>query len=643
MRSFVESFFRQAGSRIRRRGAISEVALSSSLHEAFGEERLVLSFGGPAPGAVPVEKGSHIIETIRRLLSGHGGYVRIRRASRQRCHKAQLARRIGVAGGETGSPETKPFLRREHVFYIRLVHLSDRREEELVTVAVADGDNVRVVTDPMPPTDETDRVLARRGVSPEELDRRFRLAAHVASECGRERAEELSDAIHERLERTLTRLKTYYEGRMAEAPSGDPARWKNATEGLDDELKFKVIEELENHRQRIVVQLVGVTEVETPCTRVTIPVSPGGWNYEADWDHVDGRWMLASCPSCDTPMEALSNCRGGHGICAACAETCASCGRTSCSDCGRAACGACGSMVCTDCAVQCENCEKATCPSHVNGCVACDRRACDACGSLCGACQGQVCAEHGVTCVNCGNARCRSCGLSCNGCARVACEECSRSCGTCGMVHCAECVVSCGVCDKDACPEHGGACATCGVGSCSKHGGACSKCAGVFCGEHCRECSQCGRASCGDCGSECGACAVALCSAHGGRCAMCGTSVCAEHGAECGACGAVACPEHGFECAACGDGGCLAHGIRCGSCGDRYCNRCMAAGACALCTRLGKSEIVRDPGVDVPEDLRTVKRWRVLKLPSRILVEARSRPPVVLVYDLDGNLLRRSL
>ena len=45
MRTFVESFFRQAGSRIRKRGAISEVALSASLHEAFGEERLAATRG----------------------------------------------------------------------------------------------------------------------------------------------------------------------------------------------------------------------------------------------------------------------------------------------------------------------------------------------------------------------------------------------------------------------------------------------------------------------------------------------------------------------------------------------------------------------------------------------------------------------
>lgn len=122
---------------------------------------------------------------------------------------------------------------------------------------------------------------------------------------------------------------------------------------------------------------------------------------------------------------------------------------------------------------------------------------------------------------------------------------------------------------------------------------------------------------------------------------MCGQGVCGEHGGKCGTCGAASCPEHGFDCMACGEEVCLAHGIRCGVCGDRYCNRCMAAGSCALCARLRRAEIVGDPGVEVPEDFSHVKRWRVLKTRNRILVEARDKPPVVLVFDESGTFLRR--
>ena len=651
LRDFVEAFFLQHGGEVTRRGELSKVVVGADLEEVFGraELKLVFSAEGARDDAESVAPGSFILESILKQMKGRGERLRLRLPVRHPLRKGLLRRAIQALDAEAHEPAIERRRKRQWVFHMRLVYLSDERIDDLINVAVDEADVAREV-DPWAWLDPGAKVLLRRHASPGELEARFQVAARLAARVARDRAAEMADAIHDRLRHTVIRLKSYYSDRLAEVPRGDPARWRDATEQVDDEYEMKLAEEVENHRQRVVIRLVSYAEIEVPWIQATMELTRDGVRGEhgVALDQTTGLLTPDPCAACAVPTSVVSLCSGGHVVCTSCARVCTVCGRETCLLCGAKACAVCTQDACADCQRTCDDCRGGTCKSHALECGRCGRTSCTSCGARCRRCDTALCGRCHTHCATCAGAVCRSCALDCARCRKPVCQSESTACARCGRTHCRSCVLRCDFCDSVVCRDHGSRCATCSRQGCDEHASSCSSCGSPRCIEHVHECAVCGRDICDGCSGKCTTCARAVCARDGTRCSICDTVLCRAHSPVCATCGATACERHSHTCAPCGSTLCQGHALLCASCGEHYCNRCMPGPSlCALCSRLAKAPIVPRTTAEtmipagLPADLRSVLRWRCVSIRDRRLLLCAGEPRELLVLDGAGNLVRR--
>lgn len=650
LRQFVERFLEHHGAELRRSGALTEVELSAGLEEAFGRSNLKLSFSSPAlDDAEPVEPGSYVLEVIHRHLRDRGRRLRMRLPARHAARRARVSRLLTLTNGALGTPEAVRCFRHEVYFNLQLTYLSDERVDALRTVVVDDEGRVWEPSEPLEMV-EGARLLKRRHHNDEELGALALLASRFASRQGKRLASEMAASIHGRLYQTILRMRRYYEDRLREVPRGDPARWKTSTDLIDDEYAHKLAEEIENHRQRLVIRLISWAEVETPWVRMEFPVRGNGpeWTYSFFFNQYAGIDRPSPCASCGERPTTFAACAGQHAACPDCASECSVCNRTQCRTCGVDSCLTCESVLCKRCETRCCSCERATCAAHSSSCARCTTTACEECGRSCSRCGEFSCQSHWCTCSLCDNSMCVQCRLACVRCDALVCSDHVRNCSFCGMSFCPSCTEECDECGRQVCQSHAATCAGCGKAGCLRHAGLCDTCGEPRCVKHAVDCAKCGVASCPSCGRACKYCAEVVCSMHAVRCWICRVDACEEHGRTCATCCAHSCMEHCFECLPCGNTICSAHGLRCDSCREYYCNRCMpSAHLCSLCSRLPKGRLVtraidRDALVPVlPEDLRSCRKWRTVGVRGRTLVLSVARPQVLLVLDGDGAIVRR--
>ncbi len=651
LREFTEAYFRRHGADVSRDGGVSRVKIAGELADLFGRQEMLLGFGASDHGSdvERVTPGSFVLESILKQMSGEGRRLRLRLPVRHRVRKSWIAARFDAIDSELSEPKLERLLKRHYVFHMRLVYLSDERVEDLVSVTV-DEQNVARRIEPGTWLDDDSRVLLRRHASIEELGAAFQEAARLAARVARDRAGEMADALHDRLRHTITRLKSYYRDRLEEMPRGDPARWRDATEQVDDEYEHKLAEEIENHRQRVVIRLVSFAEIEVPWVRATVALARDGLlgEHAISIDQSTGAVEPSGCSACGTPALGISLCSSGHVVCAACARTCEMCGKLSCVGCGVKPCSACSSAVCDHCESSCQDCRGVVCETHALECGRCGRASCESCGARCTRCATDLCGRCRTACATCEGAVCWNCALECARCRKPVCTSESVDCSVCGRAHCPSCVHQCEFCEAIVCRSHGERCATCARTGCGKHASICVSCGLPRCADHAAECSVCGRAVCEKCAGECATCGSAVCERDGTRCSICDSSVCRAHADVCRTCGRQACSLHSHACAPCGDTVCEGHALRCSSCHELYCNRCVSSRSlCSLCTRLAKAPIVSRVAVEaviaggLPDDLRGLRRWRMVSVRDRRLLLSVGEPRELLVLDGEGNQLRR--
>ncbi|MAE71872.1 MAG: hypothetical protein CME06_15575 [Gemmatimonadetes bacterium] len=651
LRDFTEAFFRRHGAEISREGGVSHVRMGGELVEFFGREEMLLGFGTGVQSAdvERVTPGSFVLESVLKQMSSEGRRLRLRLPVRHRVRRDGIARRIDATDADTSEPRLERLLKRHYVFHIRLVYLSDERIEDLVSIAV-DDNNVARRIDPGTWLDDDSKVLLRRHASVEELDAAFQEASKLAARVARDRAGEMADALHDRLRHTITRLKSYYRDRLEEMPRGDPARWRDATEQVDDEYEHKLAEEIENHRQRVVIRLVSFAEIEVPWVRARVTLTRDRLlgEHTIEIDQSTGALEAGGCSACGTPALELSLCSSGHVVCAACARICGMCGRFSCVGCGVQPCSTCATPVCDRCESSCQDCRGIVCETDARECGRCGRASCESCGARCARCDTDLCGRCRTECATCGGALCWNCALECARCRKPVCTSESIDCSVCGRAHCPCCLEECDFCRAIVCPSHSQRCAACHRTGCGEHASICVSCGLSRCADHAAECTVCGRAVCEKCAGECASCGNAVCDRDGTRCSICDSDLCRAHAEVCRTCGRQACPVHSHSCAPCGDTVCEGHALRCSSCHEHYCNRCVSSRSlCSLCTRLAKAPIVSRVAVEsviaggLPDELRGVRRWRMVSIRDRHLLLSVGEPRQLLVLDGEGRPLRR--
>jgi hypothetical protein len=631
LRRFTIDFFSLFGGSVvlldRRKHGPLRVTLPPELAEHFGKPELALAFQSVEEGSGHelVAHGSRAFERMLAWLDRRSAHTLLRLPLRVGGSDALLQaihpRNAGIANLRL----TEQFASL-YAFHWRITYRADDKREELYTVVLdehgkriqpeAGGDGngaaqpfhalgLDALLDdaealPAPPSGETAEEPptaspAQAGTRLPPLTQLVRLAEtarkyavyHADLRCVAHEAD-----ILPRLYKALDRLTSYYGQQIEEVyEAHDPTGEKRAALELD--LERKRAEEVENHRLRVHLELVGYVVLQAPVARADVILGDGKRSaaLQVTLDRYTGVLQRPACHSCGRESADVALCRNGHVCCDDCIVQCDHCGDVLCASCGVLPCPACGHTNCETCGVVCRACGERACAGHTAICPVCQDRVCDACVEPCAQCGVRQCRNHlraDSVAAAAGRVElvCAACSLRCPHCRQYSARY--GVCSISGQRFCTACLQTCADCGRVVGPDYA-------VTIHSHNGDGGGK---VYCRECVRECPTCrapmreqfachacGAACCGTCARTCHVCGEHFCAAHARVAAGCGHVLCQEHAAVCAIGKEAVCTACSAPCAICDSHYCAHHQATCAWCGKVYCARCvhLSGGLCKTC------------------------------------------------------------
>lgn len=518
MRQFVRDFLVAHGSEVLSDSAHRlHVRLGEPLRELFGRDEMPMAFEAKHADESTelVTHGSFVMDAIHSFLQDQGWKTFVTLPAEKRLTSKEASALVEPVECELGKLTRKTRRAHEVHFHLKVSYLSDEKVEEVVSVRIDENGRASPGLSPGEVA-KLDPTATPRGFLPKsQINERFRAAAAFVEREARKGAAEMQDAILERLCKSVTRIKGYYERQMAEALRRRSEEQAQEEVGaLEVEMAMKLREQTDNHRLRVVVKLISLCVVERPVAEFTADLSRGEAEGQllVTYDLTDGTLRLPFCGVCDAEMQRPALCDNGHVVCSECFSKCEQCGARLCTRCGITECGVCEQSVCTSCGERCASCTQFVCSSHLEPCCACGRQVCTSCADACTACGKTACHDHVRECPVCGQQVCHNCQTTCGSCGKVFCRTHSDVCAVCGQVTCSDCVQICDRCDKSVCEHHYSECSKCGATGCRTHFHECSVCEEPFCETHGELCTGCGKWTCGPHLTECGACGEKHCT-----------------------------------------------------------------------------------------------------------------------------------
>lgn len=655
------------------------VALPDDMADFFGQATFSLCFHSDG-----IEQGHELVAHGSRVFERMMGYLE------QRSAFAVQLLPLRYSDGDALMRSLQPVNASVHdlhinaqrnflfLYYWRITYRADDKRQEIFSVLLdQDGQRLVLRDDPGAPAAALDLQQMFADASPMELERNeeghllppklpplthlVRLAEtarryaiyHADLRCVTHEAE-----ILPRLHRSLNRLTSYYQQQIEEVydahdPDGEKRR------ALEDDLNRKIAEEVENHRLRVQVELIGYVALQQPVAVLEMTLTDGKRSAPARvvQNQYTGVIQRPACHACGAPLTTVALDKNGHLTCDNCIEQCATCQEIVCQRCGLDACPVCGRTNCESCSIACQACGERACVEHISRCPRCGDLVCHTCQTACAACGEQQCRSHLHADTVAGDEGshaliCPTCAVRCPGC-----QQYSATTGVCeasGQIFCRNCLTTCTKCGKtlgpgffvrdvvdnrpycatciEACPGCGGhaailePCSVSGVAYCTnclEHCHGCGRALGPghyhvseidhkpycdACLQECPACSRwtpvrvactvCGAAGCPQCMDACTVCGKPFCSEHIHVVEPCGHKLCAEHVGRCGVGGELVCPRCDETCAICGRLYCKEHTRHCVQCGQEYCRECVRTnGLCDTCATIVKQ--------GAPIDLRT--------------------------------------
>jgi hypothetical protein len=597
-----------------------EVELTPELGEHFGRARLRLSFHASEPeeGVELVAHGSRVFDQMMALLDRKGAFT-VQRAPVRHASGEALMAAIRPTNASVSRLRLHERLRTIFAFTWRITYRADDKRQEVFTVWLDDEE--RLITqsgaeraegaDIAPAsanaTVDFEQMLADAEPAPVErndagetlppklpaLTQLVRLAErarsyatyHADVRCVSHEAE-----ILPRLYKTLNRLLTYYQQQIDEvAPARDPEGERRRA--LEADLQRKLAEEIENHRLRVEVELIGYVAMEIPLAVAEITLTTGHQeaHIRVEQDRYTGLLRRPTCFACGVETSVITIDRNGHLACEKCTHLCATCNDLLCTACGVASCPVCGAENCATCGQMCWACGERACDAHISVCPSCGDAVCHACQVECEACGVRQCKSHlRSDCVAEARSKqeliCPRCAIRCPGCQQYSahtgvctasgqrfCHNCLTTCASCGRSvgtgyyqidatdrhpYCHDCLIECPICHENT--------------------------------HRLTSCGVCERRGCSNCIGRCVVCARSVCADHAMQMAACGHLVCNRDLEECGVCQTLVCPQCTPTCAICGRYHCDVHTTGCVQCGQDYCSACVnRTGLCATCASIG--------------------------------------------------------
>ncbi len=614
LEDFTRTYFTQLGATVRTAeggaDAHLDVELPPPLASHFGREQLHLSFHAAEPetGAELVAHGSRVFDQMLALFATRSAFT-VQRAPARHTGGEALMAAVRLTNASVSRLRLQERLRTFFVFTWRITYRADDKRQELYTIWVDDDGRPLRQTDAAsdPPIATLEQMLADAEAVPLErneagetlppklppLTQLVRIAEqartyatyHADVRCVSHEAE-----ILPRLYKTLNRLLSYYQQQIDEIQAGrDPEGERRRA--LEADLQRKVAEEIENHRLRVEVELLGYVALETPTAVADLTLSTGRHEVTAhvEQDRYSGHLRRPACHACGAETATVTIDAHGHLTCEPCTHLCATCNDLVCAACGIAACPVCGAENCTACGRMCWACGERACPPHIDPCPTCGDSICHSCQAACAVCGVRQCKSHlRLDAVadkqGAHELICPRCAVRCSGCQQYSAQigVCSAS----GQRFCQNCLVACAGCGRIVGPgfhqidplDRRPYCNDC------MH-----ECLRFHTLSHSTAtCSICACDGCATCIQSCVVCERSVCSDHGMRMAPCGHVVCNRDLEECGVCRTLVCPRCTPACAICGRYHCEFDTVGCVQCGQEYCSRCVnTTGLCATCTEIG--------------------------------------------------------
>lgn len=617
---FTLDFFTSFGATVTRQGRKAQgllaINLPPELAGHFGRPSLALCFRQQelGPGLDLVTQGSRIFDRMVAYLAERGAMTLLRLPARHHGSDELLraVRPTNVAITGLRMEERQQLL---FVFNWRITYRADDKREELYTVMLDENgaplpllaqvdessagaeelDLGQLYAEALPPPSEQNtegQPLPPRLPPMTHLTRLAESARkyaiyHADVRCVTHEAE-----ILPRLYKTLNRLTVYYQQQIEETHnSHDPTGEKR--QALEEDLRRKVAEEVENHRLRVEVKLVSYAVLQTPVATANLTLSDGKreTTLRIDLNRYNGTLQRPRCHACGDETTALTVDHNGHIICDRCICQCATCLEIVCTRCGVAPCPACGKENCDACGHSCWACGERACTEHISTCPTCGDEVCHRCQVECAHCGVRQCYSH-LRADHVGDQQgathlvCAECAVRCAGCQQysVRIGVCSAS----GQRFCEACLATCARCSQRFGPGfyhlHAGwvYCTNCLV--------ECPRCQTRTPGT--TPCATCSEACCEACGLVCDLCEQRFCGQHALRAKICDHLLCTQHSKECHLCQDHVCPICDPPCGICERSFCPTDGATCQQCGQSYCRECIRrSGLCDTCALLHREGV----------------------------------------------------
>ena len=608
---FTAAYFTQFGATVHANPSIADarldVQLPPELATHFGREQVHLSFhtSEPESGFELVAHGSRVFDQMMTFLDARGAFS-VQRAPARYAGGEALMSAIRPTNASVSRLRLQERTRTAFAFTWRITYRADDKRQEIYTIWM--DDDGRPLTQPgaaetQTPAADLERMLADAEAVPIErneagellppklppLTQLVRLAEqarnyatfHADVRCVSHEAE-----ILPRLYKTLNRLLTYYQQQIDEIqaardPEGERRR------ALEADLQRKVAEEIENHRLRVEVELLGYVALETPTAVADLTLTTGRREVtvRVEQDRYSGKLRRPPCFACGAETTDLTIDYRGHITCERCTHLCATCNELVCTTCGVAPCPVCGAENCENCGAVCWACGERACAQHISGCPTCGDNVCHSCQIECAACGVRQCKSHlrldGVASTQDAPALiCARCAVRCPGCQQYSAH--TGVCSASGQRFCENCLLSCTDCGQIVGPGFYQIDPADRKPYCHACLRECPICHALS--HSTTECAICQRSGCATCVKRCVVCARSVCTEHGMKMPDCGHVVCNRDLEECGICHDLVCPRCTDSCAICTRFHCERDAAGCVQCGQEYCSDCVnSTGLCATC------------------------------------------------------------
>lgn len=619
---FTREYFTRLGATVRAAGSTTGdqlyVELTPALATHFGREKVRLAFHSaePIPGVELVAHGSRLFDQMMALLDSRGAFTVLRAPVRHSGGEALMSA-VRFTNASVNRLRMQDGTRTLFAFTWRITYRADDKRQEIFSIWLDDEGRLLAqsgATDAHQTIEALDQMLADAEAAPGEVNKAgetlppklpplaqlVRLAEqarayatyHADVRCVSHEAE-----ILPRLYRSLNRLITYYQDQIDETqPARDPEGERRRA--LEADLQRKIIEEVESHRLRIDVELIGYVALETPTAVADITLRSGRHEVAVriEQDRYSGVLRRPDCHACGAETNAVTIDHNGHITCERCTQLCATCNELFCTVCGVAPCPVCGAENCATCGRTCWACGEHACTEHIDPCPICGDSVCHACQTTCAACGVRQCRSHlRLDCVA-GAAEeaaliCPRCAVRCPGCRQYSAQH--GVCSASGQRFCQNCLVTCTSCSRVIGPGFYAIDAADQRPYCNDCLRECPSCHALS--HDLTGCVVCGRQGCAACVARCIACDRAVCAEHGMRLPSCQHLVCNRDLVECSVCHELVCPRCAATCPICAQHVCENDLVGCIHCGQEYCRTCVShAGLCATCATVAAHGVAVD-------------------------------------------------